>query len=257
MRALWIADAHLSDPFSPVYVSLEALIDRLLPEMDSLIILGDLFEIWLGDNAILVAKHASLLDLLFKVRSQGKDIFYLKGNHDFIIGDILSKDIGAFIFEEEALFQWDGRRILASHGDQINKKDYGYQILKSVLRSSPMEKAIRGFGDHLSYGIAQKLAKIARGRPSKKKQRDLESFSLRYAIDKLQENDAVILGHSHVVKWQVFTKGDRRRIYLNPGSWSESRTYLWYNGGRFDLYQQGLAHPRQPKKIFDFDLSGD
>jgi len=255
MRALWIADAHLSDPSSGPYRSLQELLHRYLEEMDCLVLLGDLFEIWVGDNAFLVSKHRPLLDLLVAIRKRGTEVFYLKGNHDFLLGDLISRTIGSLIFDEEAVFQWDGYRFFASHGDQVNKKDYGYRILKALLRSHWIERAVGLAGDSKSYWIAQHLARVARGGSSEKKTRVAQSLAFRYARDRLNEQyDAVILGHSHILQSYVFTVRGRRRVYLNPGSWSDSCTYLWYHEGKFQIFQHRDA---QPRILFDFDFSLD
>jgi UDP-2,3-diacylglucosamine hydrolase len=72
MRALWIADAHLSDPDSKPYRALLELLERSPREIDTLVLLGDLFEVWLGDHPALLARHRTLLNVLAGVRALGK-----------------------------------------------------------------------------------------------------------------------------------------------------------------------------------------
>ena len=63
MNALWISDAHLSDPASPSYTALMNLLHPSTKQMDALVLLGDIFHLWIGDNRLIISRHRSLLDL--------------------------------------------------------------------------------------------------------------------------------------------------------------------------------------------------
>lgn len=250
MRTLWIADAHLSDPLSEPYRVLLELLERIMKEMDTLVLLGDLFEVWLGDHPTLLSLHRPLLDLLIRIRSLGKDIFYLKGNHDFLIGNTIQDEIGVTVSGDEAIFSWDGYRFLASHGDQINKRDRGYQVLRTVLRSTWTETLLTSIGPSASLHIARALARVAGGDRNPRAVRTARAAHLRFARARLRGPiDAVLLGHSHLLEWRVFSIGEKRKIYLNPGSWADSRTYIRYVPGRFQI----LRHRYDRSEVlFDF-----
>ena len=250
MRALWIADAHLSDPDSKPYRALLELLERSPREIDTLVLLGDLFEVWLGDHPALLARHRTLLNVLAGVRALGKDIFYLKGNHDFLLGKTIQDEVGAQIPGDEAVFSWDGYRFIASHGDQINKRDRGYQILRTLLRGPWTEKLLTFIGPSASLWTARTVARFAGGTPDPRAVRAARAAHLRYARTRLRGPvDAVLLGHSHVVEWRVLTVRGKKKLYLNPGSWADSQTYVQYLPGRFRLlkYRENLS-----EVLFDF-----
>lgn len=250
MRALWIADAHLTDPVSEPYQALLELLERSMQDIDALVLLGDLFELWLGDHPALLCRHRRLLDLLSGIRALGKDVFYLRGNHDFLLGKAIQESIGPPVAGDEAILSWDGYRFLASHGDQINKRDRGYQILRSILRHPWTEKLLIFVGPSCSFQIAQVLARFAGGSPNPRALRTAQAAHLRYARTRLKGPfDAVLLAHSHVLDWRVFSIKGKQKLYLNPGSWAEARTYVRYLPGRFQIlsYRQD-----RPEVLFDF-----
>jgi UDP-2,3-diacylglucosamine hydrolase len=250
MIALWISDAHLSDPAAPPYTSLMTLLQRSMGDLDSVVLLGDFFELWIGDNRILIDRHKPLLDLLRRFRQQGKSISFLKGNHDFILGKTWETDIGARIYDAEAVFDWDGFRFFASHGDHINKKDYAYRIMRKLLRTPLTERLVRRLGDQTMYNLSVRFASAAKGHPDYRKEQAQEALFYQYAKSKIDAHfHAVILGHTHIIQWQILSVNHMPRLYVNPGSWQEQNTYLWYDTGRFQLRKHRVP---EAQILFDF-----
>lgn len=255
MNALWIADSHLSDPGEPSYEALRTLLNRCMETMDSLVILGDLFELWVGDNQILLSQHESMLDIFYKIRAKGKSIYYLKGNHDFILGKTFEDQIGAEIYEEEAIIEWDGYRFFASHGENIDKKDHGYRVLRKILRNPLTEKAVYALDDRIIHRLGKQVGTLTKGRPNEENLRNLQALYLDYAKEHMRNNcHAVILAHSHRIQWVVVPVDGKKRLYINPGSWSDENTFLWYQKGRFQLKKYGESGD---EILFDFVLSVD
>jgi len=253
MKALLVSDAHLADPADAPYTALIDLLRQAMTEVDALVILGDFFDLWLGDNRYIASPHASLLGLVRQYRDHGKSIFYLKGNHDFMLGKIWEEEIGARLFDEEATFAWDGYRFFASHGEHIDKKDYGYRAIRKILRSPAAESAIRWMGEEWIYRLSLRFASAARGRPTAKKVREQNRSFFRYAKSKIESGyHAVILGHTHSAQWHVLSFQGVPCLYVNPGSWSDQRTFLWYQSGRFQL-RKYLSSERS-ENLFDFTL---
>ena len=253
MNALWISDAHLSDPAASSYAALMDLLHPSKTQVDAVVLLGDFFDLWIGDNRFLISRHRPLLDLFATLRDQGTSIYYLKGNHDFILGKTWEQVIGARILDEEAVFDWDGYRFFASHGEHIYKKDYRYQMMRKLLRSSLLERFIRLLGDESVYRLSLRFASVSHGFPNEKKQREQEAEFFRYAKNKLDSGyHAAILGHTHVIQWQVFSVNHAPRLYANPGSWQEQNTYLWYENGRFQVRKHQASGT---EILFDFVIS--
>ena len=82
---VFISDLHL-DPGRPAVTA--ALAGFLLDNThrDALYILGDLFEAWVGDDddAALASEVATLLE---RFARSGPDLFLMRGNRDFLLGE--------------------------------------------------------------------------------------------------------------------------------------------------------------------------
>jgi UDP-2,3-diacylglucosamine hydrolase len=250
MNALFIADAHLSDPNCYAYTLLLKLLKRYARSMDYLVILGDLFDLWIGDNKKMIDLHRSLLEVLWQLRKGGTEILYLKGNHDFFMGEIFLKMLEIQVFEDELILEWGGHRIFTAHGDRINKKDYGYRLLRSVLRSKSVKFLILSLNDDIVYRIGQWLSSHTQSSPQKQNQEEIRALFFSYAKHQLEKNfHVVILAHSHIPHWEVVSRSEQQKCYLNPGSWSDHYTYIWYQNGHFELR---ITQKKGEKILFDF-----
>jgi len=250
MNALFVGDAHLGVPASPAYISLLRLLERCEQPMDYLIILGDLFDLWLGDNRKLIALHRPVLEVLRQLRGRGTRIYYLKGNHDIFMGQIFHKELDIQVCEDELVLELEGCRIFATHGDTINPRDYGYRLLRIILRSKLIEFLSRSLNDSMVYSIAQLVSSHTHADPHSQNEPAVRALFLSYARNLLdQDYHVVILGHSHIPQWEVHTRCTPQKIYLNPGSWFEHSTYIWYQNGHFYLRR---LQEREEEILFDF-----
>jgi len=250
MTALWIADAHLTTPTSPSYRAILEVLRQYQDQVDTLVLLGDFFELWLGDNRLIIARHRPLLDVIAQYRAQGTDLYYLKGNHDFLLGTFWEKQFGAQIIDEDVIFPWDGYRFFASHGEHIYLKDHKYRVMRKLLRSSLVERVLPRLGDEMLYRMSLRFASVTGGRANRMKQIEQQAASLRYARSHIEQGcHAAILGHTHVIQWHILSVNHAPRLYVNPGSWKEHGTYLWYQNGRFQLRR---TSQRDPEILFDF-----
>ena len=92
MHRLFISDLHLSDDTPEIEAGLVSLLQREAG-FDSLVILGDFFEAWVGDddNAPLADRIKTLLQAL---TDGGVDLMIARGNRDFMLGEQFAHDIG-------------------------------------------------------------------------------------------------------------------------------------------------------------------
>lgn len=251
MRALWIADAHLCDPASPPYRALVTLLTQSANSVDAVVLLGDFFQLWLGDNRFIVSRHRPILDVFASLRNQGVSLHYLKGNHDFIMGHIWRHELCARVYEEEASLFWDGYRFLASHGESIYRKDYLYLLMRGLLRSAFLHRSIRLLSDEAALRLSLRFASLSKGKPNQRKLRDHNTAFYAYAKKKIEQGyHATVLAHTHVRQWHLICVNHTPRLYVNPGSWHEEHTYLWYERGRFQVRQY-----RAPDSIILFDFT--
>lgn len=103
---------------------------------DAVFILGDLFEVWVGDDA--ASEPASFEHECAEVLKQAaamRPVFFMHGNRDFLVGRDLMRQCGTTLLADPAVLEFGGTRWLLSHGDQLCLADTDYLKFRVVVRS--------------------------------------------------------------------------------------------------------------------------
>ena len=101
---------------------------------DTLYILGDLFEVWLGDNDP-NPYYAGMKAAIRELVDSGIPVFFMHGNRDFMIGDEFATDTGVTILQDPELIDLHGEKVLLSHGDALCTDDVEYQRFRAMTRN--------------------------------------------------------------------------------------------------------------------------
>jgi UDP-2,3-diacylglucosamine hydrolase len=129
-----IADLHLSaERLGTVELFLRFLKDKA-SRSQRLYILGDLFDVWLGDDDK-TPPIPDILKGLSEVSSGGCQLFFIRGNRDFLIGDGFSRETGCALLQDTAVINISGESTLLMHGDQLVTNDIEYQKERALLRN--------------------------------------------------------------------------------------------------------------------------
>ena len=129
---------------------------------DAVFILGDLFEVWVGDDAVseyLTKPTASFEDSCAEVLSHAASrlaVFFMHGNRDFLVGWGLMNLTGATLLNDPTVLVFQGQRWLLSHGDALCLDDVDYMRFREQVRSPQWQLAF------LAKPLAERQA-IARG----------------------------------------------------------------------------------------------
>lgn len=104
---------------------------------DALFILGDLFEVWVGDDALDEAgSFEAQCAALLLATSQRLPVFFMHGNRDFLVGDRFFQRSGATGLSDPTVLGFGGQRWLLSHGDALCLDDVDYQRFRATVRSA-------------------------------------------------------------------------------------------------------------------------
>lgn len=135
MTTYFISDIHLGQAADNDAGELFLdFLDEITEQASSLYILGDLFEAWLGDDAIPPEYQAGIEAL--KQLSEGGTLLYLMhGNRDFLIGEELCDRIGAELLTDPTLIEMDNVPTLLMHGDLLCTDDVIYQQFRRQVRN--------------------------------------------------------------------------------------------------------------------------
>jgi len=193
-----IADLHLdlADPQSvaPFLAFLAGLKD-----CPQLVVLGDLFDVWVGPAQMSEGEAPRVLGALAGIAHHGTQLFVVHGNRDFLLERHFAERVSASVLPDGFVARLpDGSRMLCLHGDTLCTKDRGYQRLRRVLRSRPILWLAPRLPYWFSHTVAQRLRR-ASVKAIAAKLPDEKSIQREAVADAARENRAsiVLCGHAH------------------------------------------------------------
>ena len=251
-RLLILSDLHIWGPEDPLYRALLRFLNEQMTDGVSLFIVGDLFDIFIGNKAIFSQKYRELIDLLkLKCRS-GANVYYLEGNHDFLLKGVFAGESRIEIFSEEIIFEWDQRLFYFCHGDRINPRDYSYRAFRMAIRN-PLSKCLIDIcpGTILD-SVGRSLSATSRKYNPNANDETIQMFR-NYACDKISKGyDFVVMGHSHYLDDIKFKVDSHQGQYVNVGFPRRDCRYLEISPGEPFVSQkcwQEYIAPLKPRLL--------
>jgi UDP-2,3-diacylglucosamine hydrolase len=189
----FISDLHLAENTPRAFAAWAAHLRHT--SADAVFILGDLFEVWVGDDMASRGFEAGCAELLSEVAAI-RTIGFMAGNRDFLVGDAMLEASGVLRLHDPTLLTAFGARVLLSHGDALCLDDTAYQRYRSVVRRPGVQRAF----------LALPLAwRRAIGRTARRRSETLHTPGLGAMIDVdatavaqwLRHADAPVLIHGH------------------------------------------------------------
>ena len=221
MDRLFISDLHLSEETPEIEAALSQLLTGTsLP--DQLVILGDFFEVWVGDD-----DDSSLADrirsLLYETSRRGCEICFARGNRDFMLGQRFADDVGATLLPDETLLEIAGRPAVLLHGDTLCTDDADYQRFRAMVHDPTWQGEMMAKGLEERRELARQLRALSIDAASNKPE-DIMDVNPQ-AVDALMANsDVSLMVHGHTHRPGRHTLACGERIVL--GDWSEAHGWL-------------------------------
>ena len=149
MTTVFISDLHLEPQNERLTQGFIKFLNHLPHQTDALYILGDFFELWIGDD------YSDLFTEQIKSHlndaSKQFPIYFMHGNRDFLIGEKFALSAGFTIIPDPFIIQCHGYKLLLSHGDSLCTQDTAYMQMRSIIRNPAWQ------ADFLSQSIEQRL----------------------------------------------------------------------------------------------------
>ena len=207
----FISDLHLQAS-EPATVAAWQNYLRTTPA-DALFILGDLFEVWVGDDALdepgsFEAQACALLH----AASQRHALFFMHGNRDFLIGKHFARCTGATLLHDPTVLVWHDQRLLLSHGDALCLDDVDYQRFRIQARSAGWQRNF--LVQPLAERRAQARAMRAQSEARKQAAEAYADVDGPSALAWLQAAGAhtLVHGHTHRPAEHVLAPGFQRLV---------------------------------------------
>ncbi|MDM4765716.1 UDP-2,3-diacylglucosamine diphosphatase [Pelomonas sp. SE-A7] len=204
-----LSDLHLS-PELPHTV---ARLRQHLAETpaSAVLLLGDIVEVWLGDDARHEGFEAEIAALLREAAAQ-RPLYYMIGNRDFLVGTEMLADCGMQALPDPTLLQAFGQRVLLTHGDALCLADADYQRFRAMVRNPEWQRQT------LARPLAERqaLARQLRG-ASQQKQAMQETWSdldAEACVEWLNAADCKTLINGHTHRPMVHELGEGRQRWV-------------------------------------------
>lgn len=167
---------------------------------DAVFILGDLFEVWVGDDAVTpdpAACFEARCAQVLQTASQRLALFFLHGNRDFLLGPAFAQACGMTLLDDPTPLDFAGQRWLLSHGDALCLADTDYQPFRAQVRSAPWQQAFlaKPLAERLAFARALRTQSETRKR-SGVPYADVDSAAACDWLDAAQAG-TLIHGHTH------------------------------------------------------------
>ena len=133
MSLLFISDLHLDAAWPAACAQFGEFLRGAAREAEALYILGDLFELWVGDDDDDPLRAAVRTGLAGLTRS-GTACYVMHGNRDFLLGERFAADSGCRLLADPVALDIGGERALLTHGDLLCREDASYQQLRAQVR---------------------------------------------------------------------------------------------------------------------------
>lgn len=133
MATLFASDLHLDSESPWAIDAFLAFLNGPARSAEALYLLGDLFEVWVGDDDD-SPDHARTCDGLKALTDSGVAVYVIHGNRDFLLGDRFALRTGVKLLPDPVLVDLYGVPTLLSHGDVFCTEDPSYQQLRSIVR---------------------------------------------------------------------------------------------------------------------------
>ena len=229
MSTLFISDLHLSGEREEITELFINFLDQRASKADALYILGDLFEVWLGDDFIQPCYQQSIAKMK-QLADGGLPLFVMHGNRDFLMTEQFSELSGATLIEDPSIIELYGTPTLLMHGDTLCTDDIEYQKFRDMVRNPHFT------ADFLSKSIEERLAVAAKYREASKtetasKAMDIMDVNQQAVESTMLEHNVVQLihGHTHRPAIHDFSVDNKEMKRIVLGDWYEQGSVLVCN----------------------------
>jgi UDP-2,3-diacylglucosamine hydrolase len=237
MAVLFVSDLHL-DPSRPEPIEdFVAFTRREAREAETLYILGDLFEAWIGDDDD-DPRLEPIVAALGELTRSGTGCRFMHGNRDFLVGDRLCRAAGIELLGEFERIELYGEPVLLTHGDLLCSDDLRYLELRRQLRDPAWQRDFLGKPLDERRRIAEGLRQMSRTEMAAKPE-EIMDVNGDTVVETMRRHDVRLLLHGHTHRPAIHRfeiDGEPAlRIVLND----------WYGPGGYVRWDAGGPKPER------------
>ncbi len=210
-RALdFISDLHLCEAMPATLQAWEQHLRHT--RADAVFMLGDLFDVWVGDDARSRPFESHCVDVLAQAAGR-RQLAFMAGNRDFLVGSALLRAGGMLgLVDPTVLVAW-GRRVLLSHGDALCLADLPYQSFRREVRAPAWQATFlaRPLAERLDIAAEMRRNSTARRRVDGDADVDVDADAALHWLQSAGAAD-LVHGHTHRPGSEALAPGMQRHV---------------------------------------------
>lgn len=198
LKRTWFAsDLHLDANHPEITSEFIALLRACDETTDALYLLGDIFEVWIGDDED-TPFHREVIAALKETTARGIPVYLMHGNRDFLLGKTFLQQTGCVLLPDETRISLYGAPVLLMHGDTLCTADKAYLRARKLTHC----RFIQHLFLWLPLSLRTKIAARARA-ASLKHTRQTESHIMDVTPEEVTRQltrhqvQKIIHGHTH------------------------------------------------------------
>ena len=155
---LLISDLHLEQQRPDITRAFVHFLQTRARQAEALYILGDCFEVWVGDDAMGPFQH-EIASALRELADSGTRLYLMHGNRDFMLGQGFCQLAGCTLLSDPCRVSFNGEPVLLMHGDSLCTSDAAYMRMRRLLRNPLSLWLLRHLPLAKRHALARKLRK--------------------------------------------------------------------------------------------------
>jgi UDP-2,3-diacylglucosamine hydrolase len=237
LRRTWfVSDLHLDPSHPEITNQFIALLDKCDKSVEDLYVLGDLFELWIGDD-----DHSPFLEEILRhmqnAASRGTRLHIMRGNRDFLIGQTFIKNSGCALLGDEEKIDLYGTPVLIMHGDTLCTEDTAYLRARKWAHNKWIQRLFLLLPLSLRKKIASKARAASKEHTSKTAASIMDVTQEEVARKMLQHGVTTLIhGHTHRPDIHHFLVKDQHHTRIVLPAWHDGGSvFEWRESGEKEL----------------------
>lgn len=228
ISVVFISDLHLHPNEPEIQDRFNAFIEWAKISVKKVVILGDFFHAWAGDDEM-NAWSLAIANQLRDLKQHGIEVAYLHGNRDFLLGKVFAQHAGWEVLTEPSFIQLGKDKVMLVHGDSYCTKDRSHQRFRALTRNSVFTSLFL----QLPLSWRKRLVNTVRKHSAMHHTKPLEQMDVvtESVLSHMKAHQTSLLIHGHTHRCAISTylvdAQELKRYVLSD--WDDSPQLLCYD----------------------------
>ena len=224
---LFISDLHLSPARPHLVAAFHEFVGGPARSAKALYILGDLFDVWLGDDQLREPMAAAVANALAELHGLGVPVYVQCGNRDFLLGEHFAQTCHATMLADIVVHDVQGTSTLLMHGDILCTDDVEYQRFRAYRQDPKRRRRFLARPYFVRRAIAT-VMRLGSRRATSAKSEVIMDVNADAVVAAMREHRVTrfIHGHTHRPARHVLTIDGRPCERWVLADWYRAASYL-------------------------------